>query len=168
MLTFYPYAYHLWSRWLLGTLSISSITWASLVMKQFEKMQLALLLWLSLYVCVCVCVCMCTCTHVHICMCSQSCLTLYDSMGCSPPGSSVHGIFQAGILEWIAISYSGGSSWLWEGTCVPCISCTGEKILYHCTIWEALSFYKEVKSVPGALSSYLFISLARLSKYAHS
>ena len=35
---------------------------------------------------------------------SQSCLTLYDSMDCSPPGSSVHGILQAGILEWSGYS----------------------------------------------------------------
>ena len=34
----------------------------------------------------------------------QSCLTLYDSMDCSPPGSSVHGILQAGILEWSGYS----------------------------------------------------------------
>ena len=33
-----------------------------------------------------------------------------DPMGCSPPGSSVHGIFQARILEWVAISFSRGSS----------------------------------------------------------
>ena len=41
-----------------------------------------------------------------MCMCvfAQSCLTLYNFMGCSPPGSSVHGIFQARILEWVAIS----------------------------------------------------------------
>ena len=44
-----------------------------------------------------------------IALVSQSCPTLCDSMGCSPPGSSVHGIFQAGILEWIAIPFSGGS-----------------------------------------------------------
>ena len=30
---------------------------------------------------------------------------------CNPPGSSTHGIFQAGILEWVAISFSRGSSW---------------------------------------------------------
>ena len=36
----------------------------------------------------------------------QSCPTLCDSMGCSLPGSSVHGIFQARILEWAAISFS--------------------------------------------------------------
>ena len=40
----------------------------------------------------------------------QSCPTLCDSMDCSPPGSSVHGIFQARILEWVAMSSSRGSS----------------------------------------------------------
>ena len=42
-------------------------------------------------------------------VCAQSCLTLCNPMDCSPPGSSVHGILQA-ILEWVAISYSKGSS----------------------------------------------------------
>ena len=37
----------------------------------------------------------------------QSCLILCDPMDCSPPGSSVHGLLQAKILEWIAISFSG-------------------------------------------------------------
>ena len=36
---------------------------------------------------------------------SQSCLTLSDPLDCSPPGSSVHGIFQAGVLEWDAIAF---------------------------------------------------------------
>ena len=40
----------------------------------------------------------------------QSCLTLCDPMGCSPPGSSVHGILQARILEWVAVLSSRGSS----------------------------------------------------------
>ena len=40
----------------------------------------------------------------------QSCLTLCNAMDCSPPGSSVHGILQARILEWVAISFSRGSS----------------------------------------------------------
>ena len=43
---------------------------------------------------------------------TQSCLTLFDPMDCSPPGSSVHGILQARILEWVAISISRGSSQL--------------------------------------------------------
>ena len=38
----------------------------------------------------------------------QSCPTLCDPMDCSPPGSSVHGILQARILEWVAISFSRG------------------------------------------------------------
>ena len=41
---------------------------------------------------------------------SQSCPTLWDSMDCSLPGSSLHGIFQARVLEWVAISFSRGSS----------------------------------------------------------
>ena len=40
----------------------------------------------------------------------QSCPTLCDPMDCSLPGSSVHGIFQAIVLEWIASSFSRGSS----------------------------------------------------------
>ena len=41
----------------------------------------------------------------------QSCLTLCNPMDCSPPGYSVHGILQAGILEWVAIPFSRRSSW---------------------------------------------------------
>ena len=60
----------------------------------------------------------------------QSCLTLWDLMDCSPPGSSVHGILQARILEWVAIPSSRGSSHLRDRTVssVPCIS---RQILYH-------------------------------------
>ena len=42
---------------------------------------------------------------------SFSCVQLCDPMDCSPPGSSVHGIFQARVVEWVAISFSRGSSW---------------------------------------------------------
>ena len=41
---------------------------------------------------------------------TQSCATLWDLMNCSLPGSSVHGLFQARVLEWVAISFSRGSS----------------------------------------------------------
>ena len=41
---------------------------------------------------------------------AQSCPTLSDPMNCSPPGSSVHGIFQAGVLEWGATAFS--NTWL--------------------------------------------------------
>ena len=39
---------------------------------------------------------------------AQSCPTLSDPVDCSPPGSSVHGIFQARVLEWVAIAFSVG------------------------------------------------------------
>ena len=45
-----------------------------------------------------------------VCAKSLSHLTLCDPMDCSPPGSSVHGVFPARILEWVAISSSRGSS----------------------------------------------------------
>ena len=77
----------------------------------------------SLFECVCVCVCACACT--------QSCLTLCIPMVCSPPGSSLHGIFQARILEQFAISYSRWSSWPKDRTRVSCISCIGKQILTH-------------------------------------
>ena len=54
---------------------------------------------------------------------AQSCPTVCDPMDCSLPGSSVHGIFQARILEWVAISFSGGSSqWRGDWTWVSSIS----------------------------------------------
>ena len=52
----------------------------------------------------------------------ESCLTLLQPMDCSLPGFSVHGIFQARILEWIAISFSRGSSQPRDRTWVFCIA----------------------------------------------
>ena len=62
---------------------------------------------------------------------AQSCLTFCDSMDCSPPGSSVHEILQARILEWFAMPFSRGSSWPRDRTCISCVSCIGRQILYH-------------------------------------
>ena len=53
---------------------------------------------------------------------SQSCLTLCESTDWSLSGSSVHGILQARILEWVAYPFSRGSSWLRNGTEVSCIT----------------------------------------------
>ena len=68
---------------------------------------------------------------------AQLCLTPSDPMDCSLPGSPVHGIFQARVLEWGAIAFSRGSQ-LRDGTLLSCISCTGSQILCHCATWEAL------------------------------
>ena len=48
---------------------------------------------------------------LHACMHAHSCLTLCNPRDCSPPGSSVHGVLQPRILDWIAIPSSGGSSY---------------------------------------------------------
>ena len=49
----------------------------------------------------------------------HSCPTLCNLMDCSPPGSSVHEILQSRILEWVAISFSMGSSWTRDRTQIP-------------------------------------------------
>ena len=78
------------------------------------------------------------CVFVCVCVCTRSVvLTLYDPMDGSPPGPSVHGISQARIQEWIAISFSRGSSSPRDQTLSSYVSCTGNWILYHCTTWEA-------------------------------
>ena len=58
------------------------------------------------------------CMH---CLVAQSCETLWDPIDCNTPGSSVHGISQTRILEWVAISFSSGSSQLlhWKKDSLP-------------------------------------------------
>ena len=79
-------------------------------------------------------------------MYAQSCLTLCDPLDCSPPGSSVHGILQERIMEWVAIPFSRGSSWPRVQTRVSCIA--GRSF----TVWatredHSLCKVKEVKSL---------------------
>ena len=72
---------------------------------------------------------------LYMCACMrakslQSCSTLWDAMDCSPPGYSVHGILQARILEWVAISSSRGSTWPRDlRTPESYVSCTGRRCL---------------------------------------
>ena len=74
----------------------------------------------------CVCVCVCVCVKLL-----QSCLTLCNPMNYSPPNSSVHGILQARILDWVAISYSRESSPPRDQTCISYISFIGRYALSH-------------------------------------
>ena len=69
-----------------------------------------------------VCVCVCVCSVM-----SDSC----NPMDCSPPGSSEHEIFQARILEQVAISFSRGSSRPRDRTLISCVSCAGRRVLYQ-------------------------------------
>ena len=89
------------------------------------------------------------CTHAtcntaqqlcYCCLVTKSCLTLCNPRDCSPLGSSVHGILQARILEWIAISFSRGSSHPRDWTRV---SCTGRH-------WQADSLPAEPPGKPRA------------------
>ena len=86
------------------------------------------------------------------------CLTLCDPMDSSPPGSSVHGIFQAWILEWVAISFSRGSSWPRDWTQVS-------RIAGRCfTIWatrEGPQFVNELYLIGSKKSSVQFSSVAQ-------
>ena len=80
-----------------------------------------------------VCLCMCVCMCVRGCAESlHSCPTLCHPVDCSPPGSSVHGILQAGIPEWVAMFSSRGSSWLRDRTRISYIYCIGRWVLYQC------------------------------------
>ena len=70
--------------------------------------------------------CICTCSV------TQSCPALCHPIDCSLPGFSVLGIFQASMLEWVAISYSRGSFWPRDQSDVSCISWFGRRLLYRC------------------------------------
>ena len=87
----------------------------------------------------------------------QSRLTLCDPRDCSPPGSSVHGIIQARILEWVAIFFSRGSSWRREQTCVSCI---GRWILYQWATWEV--------SLSLSLSLYIYMCVCVSIQFNYS
>ena len=63
----------------------------------------------------------------------QLCLTLCDPMDCSLLGSSVHGILQARILEWVAMPTSRGPSQPRDQTPVTYVFCIGRRILNHWT-----------------------------------
>ena len=84
---------------------------------------------------------------------TQSCLTLFDSMDCSPPGSSVHGILQARVLEWVAMPSSRVSSWPRDQTPVSHI------VGRFFTIWAT----REDSSDSGRLFQFILLSNEQIS-----
>ena len=90
------------------------------------------------------------------CLVTQSCPTLCDPMDYSPPDSSVHGILQAGILEWVAIPFSKGSSWPRDQIWVSCIA---GRLFTDWVTRESLSYQ---------LNSRLDLDFTKLSINVHS
>ena len=86
----------------------------------------------------------------------ESCLTLCDPMDCSPPGSSVHDISHARILEWVAISSTRRSSQPRDWTCISCLA--GRFFFYHWATKKAITYIRTFQnlffsSLTGRLSS---------------
>ena len=90
----------------------------------------------------------------YMCVCAkllQLCPTLFDPMDCSPPGSSLHGILQETILEWVAMPSSKGTSQSRDRTCVSRSSCvtgaTREPLSYQGSPripeWVVIPFSRE-------------------------
>ena len=81
--------------------------------------------------------------------------TVCDPMDCSPPGSSVHGILQARILEWVVVSSSRGSSRPRDQTRISYVSCMGRPVLYHLrhpgswdALWRRAELFPDVAKCP--------------------
>ena len=83
-----------------------------------------------------------------LCLVAQSCPTLCDPFDCRPPGSSVHGIYQARLLEWVAISSSRGSSQLRDWIC---ISRTAGGFFFFFNHWATQKTGNEQINVPSRL-----------------
>ena len=95
-----------------------------------------------------------------VCSVAQSCLTLCDLIDCSLPDPSVHGIFQARILECRFLFQ--GSFRPNDRTHVSCFSCIGRSILYHCTTWEApvgcLKSSKYCAKLPKSMTALTWVT----------
>ena len=88
----------------------------------------------------------------------QSCPTLWDLIDCSPPGSSVHGILQARILEWVAVPSFRGSSWPRDWTHIFCISCTAGRVFTAESPGKPLLCHASENKAPKSwFHFYLFI-----------
>ena len=97
---------------------------------------------------------------------TKSCLTLWDPMDCSLPGASVHGISQARILEWIAISFSRGSSYeVCQFLSGACSLAPSGVCLWYCKFSGAVSSCSTYSVVPDIwallVPSLLWVSKAR-------
>ena len=96
---------------------------------------------------------------------AQLCLTLCDPMDSSPAGSSVPGILQARILEWVAMPSSRGPSWPRDWNWVFYVSCIGRQIIYH---WCHLDGRSQMQcQIPSQDYLLVCITLLRWERCAH-
>ena len=77
---------------------------------------------------------------------AQACSTLCDPLDCGLPGSSIHGIFQTRIPQWLAISFSGGSSWPRDRTCISCVSWIAGRFFIYWATGEAHAYTKATEN----------------------
>ena len=84
---------------------------------------------------------------------AQSCPTLWNTLDCSPPVSSVHGILQARILEWVASSFSRGSSQPRDRTQVSCIAAAAKSLQSCPTLCDPIDGSPPGSPVPGILQA---------------
>ena len=113
------------------------------------------------------------CRQHKVCRCclvAKSCPILCDLMDCSPPGSSVHGIFKARILEWVSISFSRTSSRPRDWTLISCtdrrilLPLSHQKVLYS----EANIFYRMQEGFPILHAEAFLLILFTLKWQVHS
>ena len=88
----------------------------------------------------------------------QACLTLWDPTNCSLPGSSVYGILQARMLEWVAIPFSRGFSWPRNWTWVSCIA--GNFFTIWATSEASNVVYLILNKIYSIYFNFLFYHLA--------
>ena len=103
----------------------------------------------------------------YVCSVAQSCLTLYDPMDGSPTVSTLHGIFQARILEQIAISYSRQSSPPRNQTRISCFSCIARRFFTTVPIGKpgsTLHYFFNADELVSLCLVFLFFFLKELKK----
>ena len=84
----------------------------------------------------------------------QECLTLCDPMDCSQPGSYIHGILQASILEWVAKPFTRGSSWPRMWTCISCMA-------------GVFFFFFFFTTEPLEKPLYIYIHISSVQSFSH-
>ena len=94
----------------------------------------------------------------------ESCTTVWDPIDCSLPGSSVHGISRQEYR--IGLSFpTPGSSRPKDQTCISWVFCIGRQILYHCTTWETLNWYRDCIQSTDQIVKYCHLIIKAFNQW---